>query len=401
MMINIYKSNGKTFHKLKLSENGLDNGKYKMFSYNKLKCFVDFEKMYIEDEMYLIYKTEEYIKLKDYILQDKLLFKDILIKLKDALNELENYFLLKRENIVLDINYIFIDPFKKQLKLLYVPKGNIIKESFEFNGLINSLIKLYEKDKYYSNIINKTKRILSNNKKVDLNHLEKLISSSKNKVKKEKIKNKEENPKKNIIKKNDEKEIKNVNQDDNKEINKINLVIRTICIIIISFLIYKLLNDVFILKNIFLKLTVAFFIGLGSLISLYYLGFNKILNKDIGKKIEKEIFKQEKNKPLDSKKILGSKTFLIYNNKKIIIDQDQFVIGRDFNKSDFQINDPSVSLLNTEILKQDDEFFIRDLNSTNGTILNNRKLESNKLNKLYSKDVFKVSNHKFKYINEN
>ena len=142
------------------------------------------------------------------------------------------------------------------------------------------------------------------------------------------------------------------------------------------------------------------FIFIGISISLYYLGFNKILNKNIGRKIEKEIFRKEKTNVSNTKNNLENTVFLIYNNKKIIIDKDQFIIGRDFNKSDFQINDSSISLLNTEILKNNGDFFIRDLNSTNGTILNNRKLENNDLNKIYSKDIFEISNYKFEFINQ-
>ncbi|MGM0379614.1 MAG: FHA domain-containing protein [Bacillota bacterium] len=404
MMIDIYKSNGKTFYKLKLSEKKLDNGKYKMFTYNKLKSFVYFEKMYIEDKMYLIYETEEYIKLKDFILKEKLLFKEVLVKLKNCLNELKNYFLLKKEDIILNLDYIFIDPLKKDIKLFYVPKKNIAEDSIKFTELIYSLISLYEKDKYYSKTINKTKSILNSNKNINFNYLEKLISSSKNKFKEEKIKNKEKDKKEIIVNKDDEKnkdQIRELDKDENKQTETINLVIRSVCIFIIAFLIYRLLNNIFIFNNLYIKLIISVFIITGSLISLYYLGFDEVLNKNISKKIEQEIFSQEKARSFDNEGIMESKTFLIHNNKKIIIDQDQFIIGRDFNKSDYQINDPSISLLNTEILKKDGNFFIRDLNSTNGTILNNRKLESNNLNKLYSKDIFKVSNHKFKYINEN
>lgn len=72
--------------------------------------------------------------------------------------------------------------------------------------------------------------------------------------------------------------------------------------------------------------------------------------------------------------------------KKIEIDRDRIVIGR-APENVVVIDDPSVSAKHCSILRDGRKFTLRDLDSTNGTLLNNVKISENRLG---PKDVFQA-----------
>lgn len=65
---------------------------------------------------------------------------------------------------------------------------------------------------------------------------------------------------------------------------------------------------------------------------------------------------------------------LLYaGTEKIHIDTSPFVIGKSKEKADFCLNNNSVSRQHAKIVRREGEFFLIDLNSTNGTYLNDEK----------------------------
>jgi pSer/pThr/pTyr-binding forkhead associated (FHA) protein len=84
--------------------------------------------------------------------------------------------------------------------------------------------------------------------------------------------------------------------------------------------------------------------------------------------------------------------------KQFILDTGPKVIGR---KAGYEVlvRDRSVSKMHTEIFKDEkDNFFITDLNSTNGTSLNNKSLEPNKPFPLNDEDFLKLGNVVLEFI---
>lgn len=59
--------------------------------------------------------------------------------------------------------------------------------------------------------------------------------------------------------------------------------------------------------------------------------------------------------------------------KELKIDQDEIIIGRD-SGSDVQIDNVAVSREHAKIIKGQDYYLIEDLNSTNGTFVNGKKI---------------------------
>lgn len=70
---------------------------------------------------------------------------------------------------------------------------------------------------------------------------------------------------------------------------------------------------------------------------------------------------------------------LLYQGKEgqqsIRIDKSVFLIGKNADEVDGYIGVPSVSRVHARIEMEKDEYYIEDLNSTNGTYLNGERLE--------------------------
>lgn len=77
-----------------------------------------------------------------------------------------------------------------------------------------------------------------------------------------------------------------------------------------------------------------------------------------------------------------SEAYLIEEGKtslmdRIFIDKSEFSIGRDGGVS-FRINEHAISKKHAEILYKKEKYYLKDLGSSNGTFLNNVRLEANK-----------------------
>lgn len=75
---------------------------------------------------------------------------------------------------------------------------------------------------------------------------------------------------------------------------------------------------------------------------------------------------------------MPSKPYLIENGKsslmdRIFIDKPEFIIGRE-NGVDYRIADNSVSKTHARIVLKGENYYIEDLNSSNGTMVNDHKI---------------------------
>ena len=75
--------------------------------------------------------------------------------------------------------------------------------------------------------------------------------------------------------------------------------------------------------------------------------------------------------------------------KTLETDKEMITIGRN-NNSDIQIDNLGVSKKHAAITRQNGSYFIEDLNSTNGTLLNNEPITKAALS---SKDVVTIGKH--------
>ena len=75
--------------------------------------------------------------------------------------------------------------------------------------------------------------------------------------------------------------------------------------------------------------------------------------------------------------------------KQIETDKSEITIGRG-NKNDIQIDNLGVSNAHAKIIKYPDAYAVIDLNSTNGTMLNNKQI---KKAKLAPQDILTIGKH--------
>lgn len=85
---------------------------------------------------------------------------------------------------------------------------------------------------------------------------------------------------------------------------------------------------------------------------------------------------------------------------RIYIDNELFVIGRNKKNCDFIIEEPSISKEHSIIKKVGDEYFLVDNESSNGTFLNNMKIEPNKEYKLKNGDIISFAKQQFEFLDK-
>lgn len=83
-----------------------------------------------------------------------------------------------------------------------------------------------------------------------------------------------------------------------------------------------------------------------------------------------------------------------------ILDQPLISIGRSFRANDITVPHPNLSKKHFQILKEGEEFYVVDLQSTNGTRLNEEKLTPHQKRKLKDNDYIRASSTVFKFLEE-
>lgn len=84
--------------------------------------------------------------------------------------------------------------------------------------------------------------------------------------------------------------------------------------------------------------------------------------------------------------------------KDIIIDKDDFIIGRLSGHVDYVLHNNAVGKLHAEFIRRNGSCYIKDLNSINGTYINSQRIESNKEIELNDNDNILLANCEFIFI---
>lgn len=86
------------------------------------------------------------------------------------------------------------------------------------------------------------------------------------------------------------------------------------------------------------------------------------------------------------------------NNEKIVIDKPSFMIGRLKSQSDYISRNNAVGKLHAEIIHRNDTYYIKDLNSRNGTYINGERIVSNVECTIQNNDRISFANSEYKFL---
>jgi len=81
--------------------------------------------------------------------------------------------------------------------------------------------------------------------------------------------------------------------------------------------------------------------------------------------------------------------------KDIVIDRDEFIVGRLAGYVDHALHSNAVGKLHAVFVRRNGCCYVRDLNSLNGTYINGKRIESNKEILLRNNDTLRLANCEF------
>lgn len=86
--------------------------------------------------------------------------------------------------------------------------------------------------------------------------------------------------------------------------------------------------------------------------------------------------------------------YLVFNNNRYIVDEDRFVIGRGSQQTNLTIRDGNISRQHCAVLRRNGQFYIKDMNSTNGVEYRGNRIESKRIEE---GDVFYLCDYELRF----
>jgi hypothetical protein len=90
----------------------------------------------------------------------------------------------------------------------------------------------------------------------------------------------------------------------------------------------------------------------------------------------------------------GPTLFLVFNNQRISIDKDQFIIGRGSKTSDLAIKDGNISRKHAAVIRRNGTYYIKDLGSTNGIDYKGMRIDNKRIDE---GDVFHLCDYELRF----
>ena len=86
--------------------------------------------------------------------------------------------------------------------------------------------------------------------------------------------------------------------------------------------------------------------------------------------------------------------YLYFEGQCYAVDQDQFVIGRGSKYSDLPIKDANISRRHCAIVRRNGDYFIKDLESTNGVEFNGERVDNHRIEE---GTVYRLCDHELRF----
>ena len=86
--------------------------------------------------------------------------------------------------------------------------------------------------------------------------------------------------------------------------------------------------------------------------------------------------------------------YLVFNEERIAIDKDQFIIGRGTKSSDLPIKDGNISRKHAAVIRRNGIYYIKDLGSTNGIDYRGMRIDNKRIDE---GDVFHICDYELRF----
>src|SRR5690349_18701090 len=86
--------------------------------------------------------------------------------------------------------------------------------------------------------------------------------------------------------------------------------------------------------------------------------------------------------------------FLLFNNQRIAIDKEQFIIGRGSKTSDLPIKDGNISRKHAAVIRRNGMYYIKDLGSTNGIDYKGMRIDNKRIDE---GDIFHICDYELRF----
>ena len=86
------------------------------------------------------------------------------------------------------------------------------------------------------------------------------------------------------------------------------------------------------------------------------------------------------------------------NGQKYSLNKECVVFGKDNTSADYALDNDTISRAHAEIVRRDNEYYITDLGSTNGTFVNSKKVPKNTSIIINNGDIVKLSNEELRFM---
>jgi hypothetical protein len=90
----------------------------------------------------------------------------------------------------------------------------------------------------------------------------------------------------------------------------------------------------------------------------------------------------------------GPTLYLTFNNQKLLVDKDQFIIGRGSKTSDLVIKDGNISRKHAAVIRRNGVYYIKDLGSTNGIDYKGMRIDNKRIDE---GDVFHICDYELRF----
>ncbi len=86
--------------------------------------------------------------------------------------------------------------------------------------------------------------------------------------------------------------------------------------------------------------------------------------------------------------------YLVFNHQKILIEKEQFVIGRGSKSSDLAIKDGNISRKHAAVIRRSGVYYIKDLGSTNGIDFKGMRIDNKRIDE---GDIFLLCDYELRF----